>query len=123
MGTHSVLGMSFGEGKDYRDHRVCALSNTEGTHSVLGMLFGGGKQHQIMGTYKNIWQDGFLMTFICRAEVNGWWPGKVVNLMMREEGRAMAQVIYPFMVILLKMVVMTLMIKTIDHNLCYSHIT
>jgi len=27
-----------------------------------------------------------------RAEVNGWWPGKVVNLMMREEGRAMAQV-------------------------------
>ena len=30
--------------------------------------------------------------YICRAEVNGWWPGKVVNLMMREEGRAMAQV-------------------------------
>jgi len=27
-----------------------------------------------------------------RAEVNGWWPGKVVNLLMREEGRAMAQV-------------------------------
>ena len=27
-----------------------------------------------------------------RAEVNGWWPGKVVNLMMREEGKAMAQV-------------------------------
>ena len=24
--------------------------------------------------------------------MNGWWPGKVVNLMMREEGRAMAQV-------------------------------
>ena len=22
--------------------------------------------------------------------MNGWWPGKVVNLMMREEGRAMA---------------------------------
>ena len=54
--------------------------------------------------------------YICRAEVNGWWPGKVVNLMMREEGRAMAQVIYPFMVILLKMVVMTLMIKTIDQS-------
>ena len=24
--------------------------------------------------------------------MNGWWPGKVVNLLMREEGRAMAQV-------------------------------
>ena len=29
-----------------------------------------------------------------RAEVNGWWPGKVVNLMIREEGRAMAQVTF-----------------------------
>ena len=27
-----------------------------------------------------------------RAEVNGWWPGKVVNLMMKEEGKAFAQV-------------------------------
>ena len=25
--------------------------------------------------------------------MNGWWPGKVVNLLMREEGRAMAQVV------------------------------
>ena len=33
-----------------------------------------------------------LRRYICRAEVNGWWPGKVVNLLMREEGRAMAQV-------------------------------
>ena len=32
------------------------------------------------------------MRYFRRAEVNGWWPGKVVNLMMREEGRAMAQV-------------------------------
>ena len=56
------------------------------------------------------------MRYFRRAEVNGWWPGKVVNLMMREEGRAMAQVIYPFMVILLKMTVMTLMIKTIDQS-------
>ena len=32
-----------------------------------------------------------------RAEVNGWWPGKVVNLMMREQGTTMAQVGEAFM--------------------------
>ena len=65
------------------------------------------------------------MRYFRRAEVNGWWPGKVVNLMMREEGRAMAQVDFFTMVMLLimiKMMVMLMMIKTI-HNLCLDQVT
>ena len=58
-----------------------------------------------------------LMRYICRAEVIGWWPGKVVNLMMREEGRAMAQVVDTSFGHLFEN-----MIMTVD-NLSYGQVT